>query len=314
MASLDFDFDLTIQLAQLSEETYTQYQKGLDDPNYDGQVTVPSGFVQTASFTAPEIQFSKLPRLAGQVAAQPDLLTQDETLQSVVQSAGAGVRDVFFGFSLASDSQSPSPAGYNVIALRGTQSIQEWLEEILGGAVQVPVPLVWLGSDDRFELAKVEAGFALIFAFLFDQVLKAAKGFDTDLPTYVTGHSLGGALAVLAAATVDLLVYGGKGIEGQVQMYSFAGPQPGDPVFAKAYDLLLPASFRVANLSDVVPIVPPSGILGLSYTQVGTEWSYLDQTGDVGGNHSLADNYLPAVEKKVETDAPRTFPNNGIGT
>lgn len=314
MPSLDFDFDLAILLARLSEETYTQYQKGLDDPDYDGQVKVPSGFVQTASFKAPEIQFPKLGRLAGQVAGQPDLLTRDESLESVVRSAGAGVRDVFFGFSLASDSKSPSPAGYNVIALRGTQSIQEWLEEILGGAAQVPVPLVWLGNDDRFKVAKVEAGFALIFAFLFEQVLKAAKGFDTALPTYVTGHSLGGALAVLAAATMDLLVYGGKGIEGRVQMYSFAGPRPGDPVFASAYDLLLPASFRVVNLSDVVPIVPPTEILGLSYSQVGSSWSYLDQTGDVGGNHSLADNYLPAVQKKVETDAPRTFPNNGMGT
>lgn len=119
---------------------------------------------------------------------------------------------------------------------------------------------------------------------------------------------------MLAAAVVDLLVYGGQGIAGQVQMYSFAGPRPGDPVFASAYDLLLPASFRVVNLSDVVPIVPPTEIFGLSYAQVGTAWSYLDQTGDVGGNHSLADNYQPAVQAKVETAAPRHFPNNGIGT
>lgn len=314
MPSLDFDFDLAIQLAQLSEETYTQYQKGLDDPRYDGQVTVPPGFVQTASFTAPEIPFSRLSRLSTQVAGQPELLTRDEVLANVVQGAGAAVRDVFFGFALASDAKCKSPSGYNVLALRGTQSIQEWLEEILGGAVQVPVPLVWFDDDDRFRIARVEAGFAVVFAFLFEQVLDAAKGFDKSLPIYVTGHSLGGALAVLAAAAVDLLVYDGKGIEGQVQMYSFAGPRPGDPVFASAYDLLLPASFRVVNLSDVVPIVPPTEILGLSYSQVGTAWSYLDQTGDVAGNHSLADNYQPAVQAKVETDAERHFPNDGMGT
>ena len=89
----------------------------------------------------------------------------------------------------------------------------------------------------------------------------------------------------------------------------------GDPAFSGAYNLL-PASFRVVNLSDVVPVVPPSSIFGYQYSHVGQEWSYLFQTGEVGGNHSLLDNYIPAVApttgSPVETNAPRSYPNSGI--
>ena len=177
------------------------------------------------------------------------------------------------------------------------------------------MPLVWF-SCGRFQIAKASVGFLLVYAFLYEQVLAAAKAFNSSYPLYVTGHSLGHALAVFAALTADLQVYGGGGLLGQVQMYSFAGPRVGDPAFSGAYNFLLPASFRVVNLSDVVPVVPPSSIFGYQYSHVGQEWSYLFQTGDVGDNHGLVDNYIPAVAPStgspVETNAPRSYPNSGI--
>jgi triacylglycerol lipase len=197
--------------------------------------------------------------------------------------------------------------------LRGIQSVEEWLDDL--GIAHIDVSLVWF-SDGCLQIAKVVGGLPARLRLLYEQVLAAAKAFNSSYPLYVTGHSLGHALAVFAALTADLQVYSLGGLSGQVQMYSFAGPRVGDPAFSGAYDALLPASFRVVNLSDVVPVVPPSSIFGYQYSHVGQEWSYLFQTGEVAGNHSLLDNYIPTVApttgSPVETNAPRTYPNSGI--
>ena len=63
-------------------------------------------------------------------------------------------------------------------------------------------------------------------------------------------------------------------------------------------------------------VLPPSSIFGYQYSHVGQEWSYLFQTGDVGDNHGLVDNYIPAVAPStgspVETNSPRSYPNSGL--
>ena len=45
---------------------------------------------------------------------------------------------------------------------------------------------------------------------------------------------------------------------------------------------------------------------------VGAEWSYLWQTGDVGGNHAIRCNYLETVKRHPQTitDAPRQQPTS----
>jgi triacylglycerol lipase len=308
MVSTTFDTGLATSLAELVEKAYDQYKKGLTDPTYDGKITPPKGFEQIAAFKAPEIDIGSRSTLLRSVQGSAVDLTDTATLQAMT----VGVRDVFFGFALRPKAGfSPSPAK-NILVFRGTQSAEEWLADL--SVVQVDVPLVWF-NDGKLQLAKAHLGFLLLYAFLYEQVLTAAKGFDTSLPCYCTGHSLGHPLASFAALTTDLQVYGGTGLEGLVQLYTYAGPRVGDPTFAAAFDGLIPAGFRVVNLSDVVPVVPPTSIFGYLYQHMGQEWSYLFQTGNVDTNHSLLDNYIPAVSPPtgpVETDAPRSYPTSGL--
>jgi len=307
MASMTFDPAWAGQLAQMVETAYGQYATGLTDPNYNGAITPPPGFVQTAAFKAPEVDIGKSSKLLAALLGPAVSLTDKLLLQGLT----IGFRDVWYGYALAPAAGAKNPA--NVLVFRGTRTIEEWIEDI--SVDQVDVPLLWF-NHDKLKLAKASVGFLLVYAFLYDQVLAAAQAFDTSIPLYVTGHSLGHATAVFAALTADIEVYSLGGLTGQVQMYSFAGPRVGDPVFSEAYDSLLPASFRVVNLSDVVPVLPPASIFGYLYAHVGQEWSYLFQTGEVADNHSLEVNYLPAVApataSPVETDAPRVYPNSGI--
>ena len=72
-----------------------------------------------------------------------------------------------------------------------------------------------------------------------------------SLPLVVTGHSLGGALAVLAA---DILNAQGFLIHS---VYTFGQPRVGDATFAARYNMTLgQRTFRIVNSNDLVPRLP----------------------------------------------------------
>jgi predicted lipase len=273
--------------------TYLQYANGTPSSGNKGNVTMPPGFTQIESFTAPEIELKDNQEFfhAGQAI--------DFTNSKAISSSLISTNVVYFGFAATS-------ANYNVIALRGTQSDFEWLMDIL--IPQVPVPMVWY-VDGKFQPAKVHLGFLTIFAFLWEQISAAAGKFDNTLPCIITGHSLGAALSVLTAPVLKLLT-----ANSDTQVYNYACPRAGNPAFADAYDFFIPESYRVANLSDVITILPPEKTLKWEYKHVATEWSFLNQTGDIGGNHALIgkDNYTDAVNNKIPTDATRTYPVTGL--
>ncbi|NEQ55568.1 MAG: hypothetical protein F6K11_36550, partial [Leptolyngbya sp. SIO3F4] len=71
-------------------------------------------------------------------------------------------------------------------------------------------------------------------------------------PLLITGHSLGGALATMAAAS---LLENGFDVAG---VYTFGQPRVGDLTFIKQLDEKLPNKvFRFINNNDIVPHVPP---------------------------------------------------------
>jgi len=287
-----YDTNLAQQMAAFCELTYQQYQNGLP-PTNNGDVPMPAGFTQIASFTAPEIALSST-----NLAAYKNVHWKSLTTSQDLLPMAAGLQDVYFGFAATS-------ASYNVIAIRGTRSIFEWV--IDSDVPQVPVPLVWY-HNGGFEVAKVHMGFLIEYSFLAEQIFTACQQFNNALPCLVTGHSLGAALATLAAPSIQLLTS-----NNNVQMYNFASPRVGNPAFVGAYSALIPESYRVVNLSDLVPMLPPTDVIW-DYEHVPTEWSFLNQTGNVTGNHALigADNYIAAVTQNIPTDAPRTYPVSGL--
>jgi triacylglycerol lipase len=85
-----------------------------------------------------------------------------------------------------------------------------------------------------------------------DAVTKLGQGEKTRL--FVTGHSLGGALAIIAAALLHYRF--SRRIAG---VYTYGQPRVGDPVFSRAFDQVLgPVTFRYVNDLDMFPHVPPT--------------------------------------------------------
>ena len=148
--------------------------------------------------------------------------------------------------------------GKNIyLAFRGTANISDALTDILN--VQVDYTLVPNGG-------KVSEGFlnkymgtntnpirATIFSKLDELVM--TDNYDN---LYITGHSMGGALAVTAFPDLsqNLSI-------ANLFMYNFAEPAVGDSDFVSTYQGEYGAdrmSWRVINTNDLVPKLPPLGL------------------------------------------------------
>ncbi|MGE5625592.1 MAG: lipase family protein [Bacillota bacterium] len=286
-----YDPKMAKLLAACCELAYVQYNRGSFKP--------PKGYSVAGSFEAPDTPFrSQLGRLKFR------LLKFILKFFDLTRASTAVVEyvDYFFqkpfGFALRSDAGT-----HAIVAFRGTQDLADWVTDI--DAFQVPLPPAWRGQIPSGDGIRVHLGFLLLSLQLHKQVLAALDRVDKKAPVYVTGHSLGGALSVLTSLMLKL-----HGFE-DVRMYSFAGPRAGNREFAAAYNGLVPASYRVVNLCDVVPEVPPSRLDNWTYEHVGQAWSFLNQSGDVVGNHGInaPNNYLAAVNAGVPTDKRRKFPS-----
>jgi triacylglycerol lipase len=149
-----------------------------------------------------------------------------------------------------------------VVALRGTASKTEWWDDLHwklvpftsvsdGGQVAEGFFDVYrtLGTMTPGEQASSQPArsFALEVA---DTIVSFANGLDPAIPTVVSGHSLGGALATLLVA--DLAA----NTTVKPQAWTFASPHVGDATFAARYGGLIGVSWRIYNLVDVVPYFP----------------------------------------------------------
>jgi len=133
-----------------------------------------------------------------------------------------------------------------LIAFRGTESGRDWRTNLQ--AVTDPGP--WCDT-------RVHEGFQDAFAAVALQVGEIIGRIVRDRQAiWITGHSLGGALAVLLAAT---LLEAGRPVAG---LYTFAAPRVGDGAFeAKLNKQMVDAAhWRVVNAGDLVPHLPPEPI------------------------------------------------------
>ncbi len=134
-----------------------------------------------------------------------------------------------------------------IVAFRGTMEPENWRTNLDG------MPTAW------GERGRVHAGFRAALERLWPAIVPHLDG----APAVVhTGHSLGGALATLAAAR-----------RAPTVTYTFGAPRVGTRSFVRA--LGDAAVHRVTHGADVVPALPPSAA---GYRHAGAHW-YLDPDG-----------------------------------
>ncbi|GAB9470228.1 Lipase domain protein [Globisporangium polare] len=114
---------------------------------------------------------------------------------------------------------------------------------------------------------KVHSGFYAAYLSVEKRVLTKIKQLYDRNPRKIlaTGHSLGGALAVLCSfdVVVQLKI-------ANVTCTTFGCPRIGNTSFKKKFNHAVPATFAFVNASDLVTKLPPKTPKALSYTSVGT--------------------------------------------
>ncbi len=131
-----------------------------------------------------------------------------------------------------------------ILSFRGSASIQNWIINLSTTMVAYP----------HCANCKIHNGFStawnLAKGFVNPQI-QALRALHRDAPIYITGHSLGGAIAAVSAADI-------KTTFGNIAaLYTFGEPRVGNAEFAAYFPSVI-ASNRVIHYADLVPHVPPS--------------------------------------------------------
>ena len=126
-----------------------------------------------------------------------------------------------------------SAAQFAALVLRGTNDVRDWLTNFNA------FPDGWVGEG------LVHNGFAKALALVWDKITASLdRNVPSDCPLFIAGHSLGAALATLAAS-----------LRRPRALYTFGSPRVGDDDFGET--LAGVKIFRVVNNRDVVTTVPP---------------------------------------------------------
>lgn len=133
-------------------------------------------------------------------------------------------------------------AGSTVVAFRGSDDSLDWRSN-----VQVKLNPLHVGG---IGCGRVHTGFRRALGAVEEELLARIGDHELD-PLWITGHSLGGALAVLLALRLEMM---GRKIQG---VYTFGQPRVGDDEFAvRVEERLAGRYFRIAHSADPVPLVP----------------------------------------------------------
>ena len=146
-----------------------------------------------------------------------------------------------------------------VLAFRGSQEIRDWYTNFNTQLRNFTIRRAGKTTLSSYK-GNVHTGFFLGWASIERAVLAQIERWQTEAlksqqplpPLVVTGHSLGGALATMAAASLH---ENGIDVAG---LYTFGQPRVGDLRFTRQLNRNLEGKvFRFVNNNDVVPHIPP---------------------------------------------------------
>jgi hypothetical protein len=161
-----------------------------------------------------------------------------------------------------------------VVAFRGTESpltldgVKDWLLTDADNFLILPEGRIGTDFAAAGVGARFHRGFMNALADIWEPMAKEVKAeIDRkERPLWLTGHSLGGALAVLAAWRFS------RQFIDVHQIVTFGGPMVGNAAAVKAFDKeFKDCIFRFVNFEDLVPRLPTVSLIANSYGHCLTE-------------------------------------------
>ncbi|KAL0042227.1 hypothetical protein WJX77_006708 [Trebouxia sp. C0004] len=148
-----------------------------------------------------------------------------------------------------------------VVAFRGTASMKNALADLQAWRIAHP-PMRgtnWLGTRPLVHVGFLKSWLAgglkhKVVSHILEAIrqCKQESGSDQPVKIFVTGHSLGGALATLAAFDIRRHLSDNMHSNAEVVCYTFAAPRTGNHAFAREYNAMVPDTWSLINDQDVV--------------------------------------------------------------
>ena len=190
-----------------------------------------------------------------------------------------------------------------VVAFRGSQApttldgLKDWL--LTNANNYLILPEGQLGTD--FAAAGVGArfhrGFLEALAEVWDPLLSAVTSAikASERPLWVTGHSLGGALALMAAWRLQ------RNFISVHEVVTFGSPMIGNDAAAKAFEQEFAGRiFRYVNLEDPVPLLPSVSLVANTYAHCQSEVSMAAVQTAVSALETLQQSASSALGQLIE--------------
>jgi hypothetical protein len=161
----------------------------------------------------------------------------------------------------------------------------------------------WITDFTTFPSAdQVHTGFQNAVTTVWPRIRSVIENrLPNEQPLFFTGHSLGGALAIIAAERAK------RELNAQATaVYTFGSPRPGGQSFADAYgSTLAGVTFRLVNGTDLVATVPPSA--GGTFRHVGAAYQcptdgLFETRTDISGRDADAPQFTSSLFTSFESD------------
>ncbi|KAI8258457.1 Lipase [Colletotrichum sp. SAR11_239] len=190
-----------------------------------------------------------------------------------VEANGAKVVGTFSGpVSGVEGLVATDPVRQNiVVACRSSHNVRNWITNLLFG----------FEDCDFADGCKIHSGFSNAWDEVKDEIIasvQAAKAANPGFSVVATGHSLGGALATIAAAELRREGY-------PTDIYTYGSPRVGNAAFTDFVTVQAGAEYRVTHVDDPVPRLPP---IFLGYRHTSPEY-WLSTGSTTTVNYTIGD-------------------------
>ncbi|KIY44713.1 alpha/beta-hydrolase [Fistulina hepatica ATCC 64428] len=284
---------------------------------------LPSTARDTTSFSPSNIEFSKAALARAPEDCKNHAFTSPET-SALVPVSQAVYDDLLHHFKYSSSAYAPvcprpngatlvlqlsngsDAQGYVarddsrrelIIALRGSMTVTDVLLDASLLLVPLVSPGVYAPSGVLVHAGVLGAWDAValqVLAAVAEQFVTCATGYTL----ITTGHSLGGAMAALAAVCLKA-----NFADSKVKCYTYGQPRTGNAAFAEYFNGLFgECAFRVVHTKDGVPTMIPTS---LGYHHHGIEYW---QTADP----PCAENILQCASDGEDPNGSASVPSHGV--
>ncbi|KAL1996643.1 hypothetical protein VTN49DRAFT_7508 [Thermomyces lanuginosus] len=132
-----------------------------------------------------------------------------------------------------------------VLSFRGSRSVENWIANLAADLTEI---------SDICSGCEGHVGFVTSWRSVADTIREQVQNAVNEHPDYrvvFTGHSLGGALATIAAAAL-------RGNGYNIDVFSYGAPRVGNRAFAEFLTAQTGGTlYRITHTNDIVPRLPP---------------------------------------------------------